>query len=227
MKKFTFYTSLVLFFSQSTQAQQLEFLTPRLIDLGRVQEGEVVKENIRFINRSDTDIKISRVSTSCGCTVPKIDKRRYEPGDTATIAFSFNSRGFRGTVRKSLSIYFAGNLPKKTSFTIQAEVFHELDVYPRYFHFTSSKADLDTVMTNFLTIQNHSTNPISITKIHATSDLIRIFPQSAVIPPNREHLVRIEFLPPANRRKTLYINIVTDYEPKPRINIPVFVEIRE
>lgn len=170
---------------------------------------------------------MDRVSASCGCTVPKIDKREYAPGDTGEIALSFNSRGFRGTVRKSLSIFFIDNLPKKATFTIQAEVHHELDVYPRYFHFTSSEADPDTVMTNFLTIQNHSTNPIKIKKIHTTSDLIRISPKSVIIPPNKEHLVRIECIPPAGGRKTLYINIVTDYEPKPRINIPVFVEIKE
>lgn len=43
----------------------------------------------RFINVGDAEIEITRVSASCGCTVPALAKRIYAPGESGEITATF------------------------------------------------------------------------------------------------------------------------------------------
>lgn len=227
MKNAIFALGLHLLFFGSVLAQQIELLGPKVVDLGRVLEGSVVEESIRFVNTGDKPVKIKRVRTSCGCTVAHIDKMEYAPGDTAEVFFSLNTRGFHGVVRKSLTVYFEhDNLPK-VRFVIQANVYTQLEVAPRYFSFQDVRLNPDTVITSFLTFKNKSGNSIQVTDIHVDSDLIRVFPQSVVVPPGNESSVRVELKPVSRVRRTVYVVMETDYEGEPCVRIPVFIDIKD
>jgi len=227
MKKVILTLRFYLILFASVFAQQVELLTPKVIDLGRVLEGSVVEKSIRFVNSGDKPVKIKHVKTSCGCTVARIERMEYTPGDTAEIFFSLNTRGFHGVVRKSLTLYFEHDDLPKARFIIQAHVYTQFEVTPRYIRFQDVKLNADTVITEILTFQNRSDNAIHVTSIHSDSDLIRVFPRSMVIPPGDESSARVELRPLSGVRRTVYVVIETDYKNEPHVNIPVFIDTKE
>ena len=217
----------MIFFSYSLQAQYLELLTPKLINLGRVQEGDVVKDEIRFVNTWNDPITISGVRSSCGCTATTAKNRECSPGDTATISFSLNTRGFNGLIRKSLTIHFQEKELKDEKFILEAQIYSELSVNPKYIHIKQAKLNPDTVITEFFTIQNESDGPINCNQIYTSNEIAQVFPPSATIPPGKENLIRVELKPMHVGRHTIYVIIVTDNKKKPRINVPIFAHIQK
>ena len=227
MKRVVVSFSILLILTGSILAQQVEYITPNVIDLGRVREGSVIDGKIRFLNVGSNPVSIKWVRTSCGCAVAELEKMKYAPGDTATISFTLNTRGFQGIVRKSVTLSFQEKNLKEKRFIIQANIFSDLQVNPRYIHLTGIEFNPDTVLTEFFTIQNESESPIKLKNIYTNSDMIQVFPQSVVIPPNKEHLLRVELKPRIAGRHTLYVLIETDHKTKPRVNVPVFIYIQE
>src|SRR4030042_4641256 len=83
-------------------AQDVRFITPVNTDFGSVLQGTLLDGDIKILNTGKGPLKISDVSTSCGCTVAKIDRKEFAPGDTAVISYKLNTDHFDGVVRKTI-----------------------------------------------------------------------------------------------------------------------------
>lgn len=100
------YRSLILVFiiccsiSSFAQSDHLR-IKQKIIDLGVLKEGEVAHINFEIENLSSVTYKIYSVTSSCGCTVPKYPKQ-LGPKQKAIISATFDSKGFRGIVKKEL-----------------------------------------------------------------------------------------------------------------------------
>lgn len=210
-----------LLFSQDKSTSE------KLIDLGRVQEGTSVKSMVRFVNSTGESLSIKRVKSSCGCTAADVPKQAFAPGDTATIPFLINTRGFRGVVRKTLTVHFHEKDIKPERFVIQANVFSELNVEPRYLTMMQLTLNPDTTVTEYFTIKNDSEKLIRCEKIYTTSDMVAVAPEKAEIPPGKEHLIRVEVNPMRTGHYTMYVHVQSDHPLKSHINVPIFAQIRE
>jgi hypothetical protein len=71
---------------------------------GKVTEGEKISYAFTFENKGTSDIVISSVTPSCGCTVPKYDKKPVPPGSTGTIEVVFDTTGRSGTQTKTVTV---------------------------------------------------------------------------------------------------------------------------
>jgi len=90
-------------------------------DFGKVIQGESVSYLFRFRNSGKSDLVISDVSTSCGCTVTSFPKTPIRPGQSDAIKVSFNSTGKKGFQNKTIVIV-ANTQPNTTLLKIKAEV---------------------------------------------------------------------------------------------------------
>ncbi len=90
-------------------------------DFGKVIQGEVVTFSFRFKNTGGSDLLISGVSASCGCTATKYPKDPVKPGQQEVIEVSFNSGGKQGFQNKTLTVA-ANTQPSTTVLSIKAEV---------------------------------------------------------------------------------------------------------
>ena len=72
-------------------AQQIQLITPKLIDFGKIQEASPVQGEILFLNSGSETLNINRIRTSCGCTATEIEKNVYAPGDTERAIDAFES----------------------------------------------------------------------------------------------------------------------------------------
>ncbi len=81
----------------------LEWETKR-ISIVATHEQESAEGIFAFTNNSDQTVTIKSVRSSCGCTVPELEKREYQPGEAGEIKalFTFGTR--TGAQRKSISV---------------------------------------------------------------------------------------------------------------------------
>jgi hypothetical protein len=216
---------LVFLSISSLFSQQIAYLSPEVIDVGNVVEGEVVQGEIKFINNATEQLKINNIRTSCGCTAAKPDKEAYSPGDTVVINYTLKTRGFKGVLKKDIRIDLEGLEPSNISFTIQANVITMMKLIPDYLNLGQLPVNPDTTITVYFEIQNDWDEPIKITKITQNRNILKITPLNAEIPPHKSQLFRIDYQPDQVGRQDTRITIDTNYDAKPRLYLPVFINI--
>lgn len=220
-----------VFFSMSlfglVQAQNIRPITPEKIEFGRLLEGRNLKGDIRFVNAGKEAVQIQRVQASCGCTTTKIEKMRVEPGDTASVYYSVRTQGFRGLVRKTITVYFTDPKEKELQFVIQGTLFSELDVTPSFIDFQGVALDANSSFSQNVTVQNQSEKPIQIATVRATSDLLTVSPVSAVVPAGQSLTVEVTLRPSKVATVDADVWIESNSASRPKISIPVFIQIEK
>jgi P pilus assembly chaperone PapD len=209
------------------RAQNIHPITPEKIEFGRIQEGKAVDGDIRFVNAGKAPVQIQRVQASCGCTTTQIEKMRVEPGDTASIHYSVRTQGFRGTVRKSITVYFADPKEKELQFVIQGTLFSELDVTPSFIDFQGIVMDANSTVAEKVTLQNQTQKPIMMKSARASSGQLTVTPQSGIIAPGQMLTLRVTLKPSKAAAQDADVWIETDSATRPKITIPVFIQIEK
>lgn len=92
------------------------------LSMGLIPPGTTVEKTYRFTNTGGSDLLITDVRGSCGCTVGKNwPKQPLRPGATGEIVVSFNSEGRSGRQEKTVSVV-ANTAPATTILTLTGEV---------------------------------------------------------------------------------------------------------
>jgi len=73
-------------------------------DFGKVAEGEKVSFTFTFDNKGTADIVLSSATTTCGCTVPKYDKKPIPPGANGNLEVVFDTSGRNGMQTKIITV---------------------------------------------------------------------------------------------------------------------------
>lgn len=73
-------------------------------NFGSIKEGEKVGCIFSFTNTGDADLILTAASASCGCTVPKYEKKPVAPGGKGAIEVIFDSSGRSGLQAKTVVV---------------------------------------------------------------------------------------------------------------------------
>ena len=92
-----------------------------IYDFGVIIQGEKVSHTFVFKNVGKSNLIISSVYASCGCTVAKYDKKPIAPGEEGSIEVVFDSAGKNGIQNKTITVV-ANTQPNKVELHITAEV---------------------------------------------------------------------------------------------------------
>lgn len=96
-----------------------------VFDFGTISQGESLKHTFHFTNTGDTDLIITSVKGSCGCTVMKDwPKHPIKPGESGEINIEYLSEGKYGVQNKNVTIT-SNTSPATTVLRVRGEV-----VYP-------------------------------------------------------------------------------------------------
>jgi Protein of unknown function (DUF1573) len=79
--------------------------TDTLHDFGSIHQDEVVQYEFSFANNGKTPLIITSASGSCGCTVADYPHDAVQPGKSAVMKVTFNSRGKMGPQTKTVTIH--------------------------------------------------------------------------------------------------------------------------
>ncbi|HET6409733.1 MAG TPA: DUF1573 domain-containing protein [Chthoniobacteraceae bacterium] len=97
--------SLVLVLASSLVAAHADLTWDKPIqEFHAVPEDKAITGRYAFKNTGTTPISIKRITTSCGCTSAKLDKKTYAPGESGEIEVKFVFGGRRGAQRKMVSV---------------------------------------------------------------------------------------------------------------------------
>jgi hypothetical protein len=73
-------------------------------NFGKVTEGEKIAHLFTFENKGTANLVLTSVETSCGCTVPKFNKKPVVPGGNGNLEVFFNTSGRNGMQTKTITV---------------------------------------------------------------------------------------------------------------------------
>jgi hypothetical protein len=80
-------------------------------DFGKVSEGEKLSYTFIFDNKGTSDLIISSATTTCGCTIPKFDKKPITPGANGNVEVVFDTSGRSGIQTKIITVKSNASIP--------------------------------------------------------------------------------------------------------------------
>ena len=102
-------------FAFAIQAQEktakIKFKT-ETIDYGKIEKGADGVRVFEFTNTGDAPLIITRVYSSCGCTIPKKPDAPILPGKTGVIEVKYDTKRV-GPIRKTITVYSNADEPTK------------------------------------------------------------------------------------------------------------------
>ena len=108
----------------SDKAEPKLVVSPEAHDFGNVGQDKRLVHEFTIVNEGDRELTIGRISTSCGCTAALTEKRTLAPGEATTLTVTLETRKYRGTLERSVSV--ASNDPGRVSrVKVRAFVEHE------------------------------------------------------------------------------------------------------
>jgi len=93
----------VAFVQQVNAQAKMEFVT-ETVDYGEIAKGSDGLRVFEFTNVGNEPLIISRVKSSCGCTVPKKPDGPIAPGESSTIEVKYDTKRV-GPIRKTVTVY--------------------------------------------------------------------------------------------------------------------------
>ena len=108
-------------YSQENQAD-IKF-EETIIDYGEVEFESDGKRIFKFKNIGNAPLVFQRISSSCGCTIPKKPEKPIEPGETGEIEVEYDTKRV-GLFMKAISVISNSKNPS-TVLRIKGEVLPE------------------------------------------------------------------------------------------------------
>lgn len=81
-----------------------------VIDYGTIEKGSDGVRVFEFTNTGDAPLIISKVSSSCGCTIPKKPKEPILPGKTGKIEVKYDTKRVN-PIRKTITVISNAETP--------------------------------------------------------------------------------------------------------------------
>ena len=97
-----FTLSLALNLQSQTTGPAIEF-TSQVVDYGEIERGSDGVRIFEFINSGNQPLVISKVYSSCGCTIPKKPEAPIAPGDKGEIQVKYDTNRV-GPIRKTITV---------------------------------------------------------------------------------------------------------------------------
>ncbi len=114
MKKYVAFM-LIAFVAVAMNAQEkmakIEFKT-EVIDYGEIAKGADGLRTFEFTNTGNAPLVVTKVISSCGCTIPKKPEEPIAPGDTGVIEVKYNTQKV-GPIRRTITVLSNADEPTK------------------------------------------------------------------------------------------------------------------
>jgi len=109
------------------------------LNTGEILDIEPVTLEYEFKNTGSEALEISMIKPSCGCTVPDMEKKIYEPGEKGTIKVAFDPSGKNGKVSRNITIYTNSSTKPVHTIYVNSIVKQVVVVEPRVLSFNMTQ----------------------------------------------------------------------------------------
>jgi hypothetical protein len=137
---------------------------------GEVRSGMSLSHRFSFVNRGTEAVEVNDVRPSCGCLAPKLEQRRFQPGEAGVLLLAVNTltqpagaNSWRVTIR-----YQTGGVEKELPLYISARIVTEISVEP-----PSLAIYTNTSIGHQITVIDRRTEPLIVRSVQASSPYVR------------------------------------------------------
>ena len=97
--------------SAQEKVAKIEFKS-ETVDYGEIERGSDGVRVFEFTNTGNAPLVISKVSSSCGCTIPKKPEAPIMPGESGEIQVKYDTNRV-GPIRKAVTVISNADTPTK------------------------------------------------------------------------------------------------------------------
>jgi len=140
-------------------------------DLGEVGLSESKECRFKFKNTGDGLLKIGKIGSSCGCTVPSLSKKEYEPGQEGEIKVTYHTPGRPGPTSKRITVETNDSENSKINLTIKANAIQFVEAVPDRLRLSAGKENGGV---SKIVLRSKDGKAFSIKNCTARGDLVKI-----------------------------------------------------
>ena len=100
-------------------------------DFGEVAPNSKSSCEFKFTNTGSAVLKIGKIHSSCGCTVPQLSKDEYAPGESGAITVEYHSATQGGPVARKLDVPSNDKTNQKVTLTVKALIVVKIEYEPK------------------------------------------------------------------------------------------------
>jgi hypothetical protein len=115
---------------EQSQGEPRLVLEQETLDFGNIDPGSRNKAEFTFKNGGNGVLKINKVKSTCGCTVPQLKKKSYLPGESGKINVTYTANQRSGPVKKALHILSNDPGNSNIPFYIKADIVKKISYKP-------------------------------------------------------------------------------------------------
>ena len=138
-------------------------------DFGNIGPGTSNVCEFKFTNTGDGVLKIKKIKSTCGCTVPKLSKKEYAPGESGTVKVTYKANKRPGSATKHLYIHSNDKKSPKVRLTIKARIVKNVYHEPEKLNLSLKKENAGCPQ---ITLSSLDNKPFSIKQFKSTSNSI-------------------------------------------------------
>ncbi len=138
-------------------------------DFGKVGPNKKYTCEFNFSNVGKDTLKITKIQSTCGCTVPQLKKKSYKPGESGTINVTFRSPLREGKTTKRLYILSNDKKNPKLGLTLKADIELKMTFKPKSLELSLKAENADAKP---ITIKSKDGQPFAIKSFSASRQVI-------------------------------------------------------
>ncbi|MHC4740146.1 MAG: DUF1573 domain-containing protein [Planctomycetota bacterium] len=142
----------------------------RVYGFGKLGVKEKTECEFRFRNAGQGLLKIGKIQSTCGCTVPSLFKKEYKPGEEGIIKIKYSGKSKPGSVVKHIYVSTNDKRNPKIKLMIKGKVIELIEVTPQKLQLLVDEKNVDTTS---ITIKSKDGNDFSIKGFSASKDVIK------------------------------------------------------
>lgn len=167
------------------------------------QDGKV-SCTMRLVNDGESELVITQVRTSCGCTAAGYDKAPIAPGDTACITVTYDPVARPGEFNKDVFVYTNGS-PRRSRVSIHGVVIAQPETLSEFYpvavgamRMTGASVPLGELTkgrkrSSYLTVVNTSTTDTLLVSVAGEAPHIKAAAAPDTLPPGKVGAVTVFF----------------------------------
>jgi len=162
-------------------------------DLGTVFRGTVVDHKLTLKNAGNEPLHLGPVEASCGCTGAIVSNEKLRPGETGSLAITFDSKNFTGHVTKTVTVRTSPATESPLLIEFTATIIDEITVTPQQFWFKDAEVGKKSQIT--ITIRNAGKEPLRLTGWRSQLAGFTLTLPSAPVDTGKSVEITAEFIP--------------------------------
>ncbi len=189
-------------------------------DFGTTSQVDQVAGKFTFKNSGEAVLELKKPTTSCGCTVAKLQPETLKPGETGELSFTLNIGMSKGHIEKHITVPSNDPQTPSVNLTIKADIKPTFEINPQQINLGDLHQGITT--NAVVTIKRVDGKKLAISKVEPSNPTLTAKIQPSENPDEQSAQILIEAKADgAPRRFTDSVKIFTEATDKPAFIVTV------